>query len=153
MYGAIHSLPQYVFMAWCLVKHRDNFTFTRATVPFAKLLRVAYHRMIYVMWALSKRARKIVQEIGRLCFEQYCSGHCMSSRIRILDPLARLIPRKLLNAELTPCRYYIPCRIKQFSAICNVFMSLYRWVSLHFHDIGFLCTRQFVTLCNMQPLL
>jgi hypothetical protein len=20
-------LPQYVFMAWCLVKHRDNFTF------------------------------------------------------------------------------------------------------------------------------
>jgi hypothetical protein len=23
-----HRLPQYVFMAWCLVKHRDNFTFT-----------------------------------------------------------------------------------------------------------------------------
>jgi hypothetical protein len=22
------SIPQYVFMAWCLVKHRDNFTFT-----------------------------------------------------------------------------------------------------------------------------
>jgi len=22
------SLPQYVFMAWCLIKHRDNFTFT-----------------------------------------------------------------------------------------------------------------------------
>jgi hypothetical protein len=22
------SAPQYVFMAWCLVKHRDNFTFT-----------------------------------------------------------------------------------------------------------------------------
>jgi hypothetical protein len=21
------STPQYVFMAWCLVKHRDNFTF------------------------------------------------------------------------------------------------------------------------------
>jgi hypothetical protein len=28
MRGAIHLLPQYVFMAWCLVKHRDNFTFT-----------------------------------------------------------------------------------------------------------------------------
>jgi hypothetical protein len=27
MRGAIHSLPQYAFMAWCLVKHRDNFTF------------------------------------------------------------------------------------------------------------------------------
>jgi len=22
------STPQYTFMAWCLVKHRDNFTFT-----------------------------------------------------------------------------------------------------------------------------
>jgi hypothetical protein len=27
MSGAMHPLPQYVFMAWCLVKHRDNFTF------------------------------------------------------------------------------------------------------------------------------
>jgi hypothetical protein len=28
MSGAIHPLPQYTFMAWCLVKkHRDNFTF------------------------------------------------------------------------------------------------------------------------------
>jgi hypothetical protein len=28
MCGAIPPLPQYVFMAWCLVKHRDNFNFT-----------------------------------------------------------------------------------------------------------------------------
>jgi hypothetical protein len=27
MRGAIPPLPQYVFMAWCLLKHRDNFTF------------------------------------------------------------------------------------------------------------------------------
>jgi hypothetical protein len=27
MRGIITSLPQYVFMAWCLVKHRDNFMF------------------------------------------------------------------------------------------------------------------------------
>jgi hypothetical protein len=27
MRGAIPPLPQYVFMVWCLVKHRDNFTF------------------------------------------------------------------------------------------------------------------------------
>jgi hypothetical protein len=26
MRGAIPPLPQYVFMAWCLVKHRGNFT-------------------------------------------------------------------------------------------------------------------------------
>jgi hypothetical protein len=28
MNGAISPLPQYVFMAWCLVKHRDKFTFS-----------------------------------------------------------------------------------------------------------------------------
>jgi hypothetical protein len=28
MSGAIPPLLQYAFMAWCLVKHRDNFTFT-----------------------------------------------------------------------------------------------------------------------------
>jgi hypothetical protein len=27
MRGSIHPLLLYVFMAWCLVKHRDNFTF------------------------------------------------------------------------------------------------------------------------------
>jgi hypothetical protein len=27
MRGAIPPLPQYVFMGWCLVKHRDKFTF------------------------------------------------------------------------------------------------------------------------------
>jgi hypothetical protein len=28
MHGAIPPFTQYVFMAWCLVKHRDNFTST-----------------------------------------------------------------------------------------------------------------------------
>jgi hypothetical protein len=28
MHEAIPPLPQYTFTAWCLVKHRDNFTFT-----------------------------------------------------------------------------------------------------------------------------
>jgi hypothetical protein len=27
MSGAISPLPHYVFMAWCLVEHRDNFNF------------------------------------------------------------------------------------------------------------------------------
>jgi hypothetical protein len=26
MSGAMPPLPQYAFMAWCLVKHSDNFT-------------------------------------------------------------------------------------------------------------------------------
>jgi hypothetical protein len=32
MHGAIPPLPQYVFMAWYLVKHRDNFTFLRRDI-------------------------------------------------------------------------------------------------------------------------
>jgi len=28
MNEAIPPLPQYAFMAWCLVKHKHNFTFT-----------------------------------------------------------------------------------------------------------------------------
>jgi hypothetical protein len=39
MSGAITPLPQYAFMAWCLVKHRDNFTFTLPYL-FACLLHI-----------------------------------------------------------------------------------------------------------------
>jgi hypothetical protein len=40
MRAAIRPLPQYVFMAWCLVKHRDNFTFTYTLmVPTCTLIR------------------------------------------------------------------------------------------------------------------
>jgi hypothetical protein len=43
MRGAIQPLPQYVFMACCLVKHRDNFTFTFAVntdvyCPFTEIM-------------------------------------------------------------------------------------------------------------------
>jgi hypothetical protein len=31
MRGAIPPLSQYVFIAWCLVKHRDTFTFNFTT--------------------------------------------------------------------------------------------------------------------------
>jgi hypothetical protein len=30
MRGAIHPFSQYVLMAWCLVNHRDNFTFIKS---------------------------------------------------------------------------------------------------------------------------
>jgi hypothetical protein len=38
MRGAIPQLPQYAFMAWCLVKHRDNFTFTFIIVTVVRKL-------------------------------------------------------------------------------------------------------------------
>jgi len=36
MCGAIPPLPQHVFVAWCLVKHRDNFIFYQylSTEPY-----------------------------------------------------------------------------------------------------------------------
>jgi hypothetical protein len=36
MRGAILSFPQYVFMASCLIKHKDNFAFTVLPYPFPK---------------------------------------------------------------------------------------------------------------------
>jgi hypothetical protein len=33
---AIPPLLQYVFMAWCSVKHRDNFTFQECSEKFLK---------------------------------------------------------------------------------------------------------------------
>jgi hypothetical protein len=38
MRGAIPPLPQYVFMVWWLVKHRDNFTFTFISLYYISVL-------------------------------------------------------------------------------------------------------------------
>jgi hypothetical protein len=40
MRGTIPPLLQYVFMTWCLVKHRDNFNFTFYLLPGAPSLGV-----------------------------------------------------------------------------------------------------------------
>jgi hypothetical protein len=36
------STPQYIFMAWCLVKHRDNFTFTFLPFTFIELVELYF---------------------------------------------------------------------------------------------------------------
>jgi hypothetical protein len=43
MRGAICPLRQYVFMAWYLVKHRDNFTFT-----YLKQYHISRHTVVYL---------------------------------------------------------------------------------------------------------
>jgi hypothetical protein len=43
MRGAIPPLPQYVFMAWCLVEHRDNFAFY-----MRKETALSYERSLFV---------------------------------------------------------------------------------------------------------
>jgi hypothetical protein len=51
MRRAIPPLPQYAFMAWCLIKHRDNFTFTFVLSDI--LLREVVHRhKIRDVWGL-----------------------------------------------------------------------------------------------------
>jgi hypothetical protein len=42
MRGAIPPLPQYVFVVWCLVKHRDNFTFTFTLVTHRDIFTFTY---------------------------------------------------------------------------------------------------------------
>jgi hypothetical protein len=54
MGGAIPPLPQYAFMAWCSVKHRDNFTFTFNNIlcreHISKVLeKVMYNRLNHHM--------------------------------------------------------------------------------------------------------
>jgi hypothetical protein len=39
MSGAIPPLPQYVFLAWCLVKYMDNFTLPYVTLLYLILLK------------------------------------------------------------------------------------------------------------------
>jgi hypothetical protein len=66
------STPQYVFMAWCLVKHRDNFTFYPCLRPGQYGLRVASNaeRLHKVQWQsvrlyarfISKTASPILYE-------------------------------------------------------------------------------------------
>jgi hypothetical protein len=45
MTGAIPPLPQYAFMAWCLVKHRDNLPLP---LPLHDILFLKHKRMIEI---------------------------------------------------------------------------------------------------------
>jgi hypothetical protein len=49
MRGAIPPLPQYVFMAWCLVKHRDKFTFYVYLIPKRGLI-TSSQELLAVLW-------------------------------------------------------------------------------------------------------
>jgi hypothetical protein len=46
--GAIPPLPEYVFLAWCLVKHRDIFTFS-FTFTLVRTVEFISDRMSYVI--------------------------------------------------------------------------------------------------------
>jgi len=48
MSAAIPPLPQYVFIVWRLVKHRDNFTFTLEVTGLAYLSNYHFVFIIFV---------------------------------------------------------------------------------------------------------
>jgi hypothetical protein len=54
------STPQYVCMAWCLVKHRDIFTFTFTLPPFARdvLLTTLHPLLEDVMQTVCRKLQK-----------------------------------------------------------------------------------------------
>jgi hypothetical protein len=43
MCGAIPPLPKYVFMAWCLVQHRDNFNFILLILQYVITLKYFHY--------------------------------------------------------------------------------------------------------------
>jgi len=54
MSGAISLLPQYAFMAWCLVKHRDNFTFLPLFFLYlCFFISVCFYLFLYFFHSLS----------------------------------------------------------------------------------------------------
>jgi hypothetical protein len=61
MRGAIPPLPQYTFMAWCLVKHRDSFIF----FTVLKMLGLTQNTLIVVL---------IVQKVTKFLFKTIKAG-------------------------------------------------------------------------------
>jgi hypothetical protein len=57
MRDSIPPLPQYIFMAWCLVKQRNNFTFT---LSFSCRLSEAYFKNFLV---IGKEQPKILNDL------------------------------------------------------------------------------------------
>jgi hypothetical protein len=76
MCGAIHPLLQYVFMAWCLVKHRDNFTFifNHYSLIFIDFIGrdVISMRMFYTVY--NSTAQKLILHL--LCVGILNQGNC-----------------------------------------------------------------------------
>jgi hypothetical protein len=63
MSGAIPPFLQYVFMAWCLVKHRDNFTFYFCLQPTCRPALGSTQALIQIPKALSSGSKRPGHEV------------------------------------------------------------------------------------------
>jgi len=85
-------LPQYIFMMWCLVKHRDNFT-------FYLLWKEAVSGLLYVLtqhlpevWRMHQSGQLVPQTwlkliMGQICF---CRPTCLIKSKMVQVILAEL---------------------------------------------------------------
>jgi hypothetical protein len=70
MRGAITLLPQYAFMEWCLVKHRDNFTLPFNSLPIgstniASNTMTCLHHYLRCIKRYSVTTRLLIQKTQR----------------------------------------------------------------------------------------
>jgi hypothetical protein len=65
MTGAIPPLPQYVFMVWCLVKQRDNFTFAFTSSYSILVAKTPFIRPCFTL----KQTTEIMKLL--ICYESY----------------------------------------------------------------------------------
>jgi hypothetical protein len=68
MRGALPPLPQYVFMAWCLVKHRDNFTFIFANFISYKWFIVFDVTLIPKLFCFMMKTRPLDALVFMMCY-------------------------------------------------------------------------------------
>jgi hypothetical protein len=61
--GAIPSLPQYIFMAWYFIKHREKFTFTRNITQQFYVQNHNYVILFVVKFQDSLQIRRVATDI------------------------------------------------------------------------------------------
>jgi hypothetical protein len=133
MRGAIPPLPQYDCMAWCLVKHRDNFIFA---------LCIQYYKLDYFLYLWNRKIKikifvllhfwfrfTIYNEIlSRLSFEHSVAIIRGSGRFSW-----KQTPYPLSFTSLTSC---LPCcSIKNKILNTRLLSSLYQILKLQFWNV------------------
>jgi hypothetical protein len=77
MRGAIPPLPQYAFMAWCLVKHRDNFTLPLPSCHWSRFH--LYPNSLTIVWTSEVGAPSVTL----CCLEILCCNR-FSNDVQLL---------------------------------------------------------------------
>jgi hypothetical protein len=77
MRGNIPPFPQYVFLAWCLVEHRDKFTFTFKVdeVTGLKKTHNGQHRNLYSSPNIVRNARMCPKVSGLAAWSENCKWY------------------------------------------------------------------------------